>query len=44
MKKFYLTPATELVPFFLEGTLCGSYTVPNVQEEDMTWDDDQTNP
>ena len=44
MKQFYLTPATELVPFFLEGNLCGSYTVPTVQEENMDWDDDQTNP
>lgn len=38
-RQAYAPPVTELVPFVLEGNLCGSYTVPTVQEEDMYWDD-----
>ena len=39
MKIDYVSPFTELVPFVLEGSLCGSITVPTVEEENLDWDD-----
>lgn len=38
-RQAYAPPFTELVPFVLEGSLCGSITVPTVEEENLEWDD-----
>ena len=35
----YSTPLSESIPVLLDGSLCDSFRLPEVEEEELDWDD-----